>query len=86
MVRNGFTALETCRLLQDFRQATQVHSYTVAIHCPNIDVITGLGVRNEELSNRLGEKMRITVGEDRAATGLMGHQFETVFVGRLPPS
>ncbi len=74
------------RSLQDFLEATRGHCYDVAIHCPHMNVVAGLGVQNEELTNRLGEKMRIGVGEDRAATEIMGHPFETVFVRRLSPS
>jgi hypothetical protein len=40
----------------------------------------------EQFSNRLGEEMVIAVAEDPAATMAMGHQFEAVIVGRLPPS
>jgi hypothetical protein len=63
-----------------------VHSYVVEIHCPRMDVVVGLGVQGEKLSNRLGEKMMIGVGEDLRATAVMGHQFDTVFVDRHPPT
>ncbi len=48
------------------------------IDCPGIDVGAGLGVRNEVLSNRLGEKMWIVVGEEQ------DNPFETVAVDRVP--
>ncbi len=69
---------------QDFRQATQVHSYRVKIDCPQR--IARLGVRNEELCNRLGEKMRIDVGKDPTAINTAGQLLDEVRVVRLPPS
>ncbi len=63
-----------------------MHSYELMIRCPHINGVAGLGVRDEVLSNRLGETMLIGVGEEPAAIGIMGHRFETVVVRRLPPS
>ncbi len=63
-----------------------MHSFEVTIHCLHIGVFIRLGVRDEELSNRLGEKMVVDVGEDPTAVATTGYRFETVVVRRLPPS
>ncbi len=61
-----------------------MHSYGVKIRCPSIDVVTrGVGVRDEELFNRLGERMTIKVDANPTATERVGHPFEALYVTRV---
>jgi hypothetical protein len=70
-------------LLQNFQPATQVHPYVVEIRCPSINGVTGLGVREEKLFNRLGEKMLIKVVVDPAAIKTAEQPFEELRVTRV---